>query len=307
MIETLQRSPVLACTGCTGKGQPCDVDAQRSMKAEMKKAFDKWAVQSVQAGSNTLDTCLSVMKPGFPALILAGQLQLLNNPDIMQKAWQQCGLAEPWNLAFQIEARNLHNSNQLFPRQLPADQEAEPDSTRDLVDTDSNPIAVATKQHRQGHPQDSKPTSRTAQQAVAAADGNVAQPRKRDRPLGSKNMPKPGQASVALVKAKGRGRGRGRRPHWQMARLHSDGEGSAHSQDSTSDSSNASLDSSRSHSEPDPDSCISLSSNSNTEDPDDSEGEDDSSAEDSSIADEEIDMLEPEVDDGPSYDTDEEL
>ena len=34
-----------AAAGCTGKGQPCDVGAQRPLKAAMKKAFDEYTMQ----------------------------------------------------------------------------------------------------------------------------------------------------------------------------------------------------------------------------------------------------------------------
>ena len=319
-----------AASGCTGKGQPCDVGAQRPLKAEMKKSFDEWAVQALQNGSTTLATRLSVIELVFPKFILAGHQYLVNNPDMLSKAWQQSGLLQPWDLGFHIQARNLFDANKLFPRQIPEGQEPEPDQVGDEEDTDGNPHS-RPKSSRQGRPKGSKNKSRTAGSATAAAQGSGAeasasgsaaeasgsaaeasgsaaeasgsaagvQTRKRGRPKGSKNKPKPGSVATAAVRGKGSGKGRAARPCGQMKRLYSSSEDSAPS--SNGDSEDASISCSTS-SEHDISADLVSACDSDNSSTDAGEGVD-------SIAtsDEEFDVLDdPEVDASPSYDTDEE-
>ena len=69
----------------------------------------------------------------------------------MKIAWQQCGLAEPWNLAFQLQARDMMDAGTLFPisaAAVPGGLEAEPTDKGDQVD-DEHKGLCSTQEQRQ--------------------------------------------------------------------------------------------------------------------------------------------------------------
>ena len=97
---------------------------------------------------------MSVLKPNFPWIVYAGWKRVADDMDLMKLAWQQCGLAEPWNLAFP-EARDMMDAGTLFPTSaaaaIPDDLEPEPTAEGDAVDDDGN-LCTSPKLKRRGRP-----------------------------------------------------------------------------------------------------------------------------------------------------------
>ncbi len=184
---------------------------------------------------------LSALKPHFPKWIHTGYKRVADDPEMMRKAWAQCGLHECFKADFQITARNMFDDGKLFPTQdawdcVPEGEELEPSAEGDAVDDEGHAVVVP-KQNSRGRPAGSKnkfkeivtagpqvadatpattasadatgPSNSDAAPAPAPASTAAAK-KKRGRPAGSKNKPKAGQATVpAATRGRGRGRGRG--------------------------------------------------------------------------------------------------
>ena len=127
----------------------------------------------------------------------------------MKIARRQYGLAEPWNLAFQLEARDVIDAGALFPisaaAAVPDGLEPEPTDKGDQVDDDGNPRPTPKNRGRPaGAKNRPKQIDIAEASSSAAAYGSVptaaAVPKKkRGRPLGSRNKCKPDQAAPLLA------------------------------------------------------------------------------------------------------------
>ncbi len=178
-------------------------------------------MQVIQSGADALDMRMSVLKPKFPWIIYAGWKRVADDKDLMKLAWQQCGLAEPWNLAFQLEACDMMDAGTLFPTSaaaaIPDGLEPEPTDEGDAVDDDGN-LCTLPKLKSRGRPLGAKNKAKQTDTAEAsdsaAASGSIptaaaAVPKKkRGRPAGSKNKAKPGTVTTLAAPVRGRGRGR---------------------------------------------------------------------------------------------------
>lgn len=126
---------------------------------------------------------------------------------------------EAFSLPLQREARTLHDAGQVFPNQLPAGQEPDPDKADDAVDFDGNavPPAKQTNRGRPGSKNKPKAAAQTASASAESADAkaSAAQPKKRGRPARSNKKVKPGQSTA------GRGRDRAR-PERNMQQIYLD-------------------------------------------------------------------------------------
>ena len=171
---------------------------------------------------------------------MQGWQHVADNPDMMKKSWEQCGLLEAFNPVFQLEARDMFDANTLFTNQIPAGQEVDPSLGGDEVDEDGNLIAVV-KSSKRGRPAGSKNKPSTALGSASTALGSAStalgcepkEPKKRGRPAGSRNKPKPGELTETAGRGRGRGKGR-RRSRRKMVRLYASAESG-----SSSDSDNA--------------------------------------------------------------------
>ncbi|KAL3132204.1 hypothetical protein ABBQ32_008795 [Trebouxia sp. C0010 RCD-2024] len=86
---------------------------------------------------------MSVLKRQLPWFIHAGGKRIANDPILI--AWQQCGLAEPWDLGFQLEARGLMDAGTLFSQGSTSHDvsegiDSEATIQGDAVDADGNPV-----------------------------------------------------------------------------------------------------------------------------------------------------------------------